>query len=364
MRLRAALVLLLTSVISVLAPVLGLALAGLPVAGALDFPPRTRFVPHAPFDWIAFAAMSLPLLAAAVLFGVVLSRNSTTTREPPARPFPWWGWLGLALLALSWLAAWREGLVAADWRRHVFTTLWLGFIVFMNALTHRRAGRSLLTHRAGWFIALFPASACFWWIFEHLNRFTGNWYYAGIEAGGDWDYFVQATLPFSTVLPAVASVADWLGGLARLRAMALPALRGHAALAPIALGAGTLALMGLGLWPETLFSMLWLAPLLVLAGLQQLLMGETLLAPLARGDWRPVLLPALAALACGLLWEMWNWGSLAKWHYSIPYVDRFRLFEMPLLGYAGYLPFGLECAFVMDLVARARSPRGATAGPP
>jgi hypothetical protein len=36
----------------------------------------------------------------------------------------------------------------------------------------------------------------------------------------------------------------------------------------------------------------------------------------------------------------------------VPYVQRFQLFEMPLLGYAGYLPFGLECALVMDLVAR------------
>jgi hypothetical protein len=33
-------------------------------------------------------------------------------------------------------------------------------------------------------------------------------------------------------------------------------------------------------------------------------------------------------------------------------VQRFHLFEMPLLGYAGYLPFGIECALVMDLAAR------------
>jgi hypothetical protein len=352
MRLRAALVLLLTSVISVLAPVLGLGLAGLPLAGTLDFPPHTRFVPHAPFDWGAFAVLSLPALAAVALYGIALSKTAPAAPNSTRSHFPWWGWLGLALLTVSWLAAWREGLVPAEWRRHVFTSLWLGFIVFVNAAAFRGTGRSLLTHGTGWLVALFPASAGFWWLFEHLNRFTANWHYAGIEASGDWDYFLQATLPFSTVLPAVASVADWCGGLPRFRAMTLPALRGHAALAPIALITGTAALIGLGIWPELLFAMLWLAPLLVLAGLQQLLMGETLLAPLARGDWRPVLLPALAALACGLLWEMWNWGSLAKWHYSIPYVDRFRFFEMPLLGYAGYLPFGLECAFVMDLLSR------------
>jgi hypothetical protein len=57
-----------------------------------------------------------------------------------------------------------------------------------------------------------------------------------------------------------------------------------------------------------------------------------------------------AALVCGFFWEMWNWGSLARWEYSIPHVDRFRVFEMPLLGYAGYLPFGIECAAIAALV--------------
>jgi len=47
---------------------------------------------------------------------------------------------------------------------------------------------------------------------------------------------------------------------------------------------------------------------------------------------------------------MWNAHSLAKWEYSIPYVHRFLLFEMPALGYSGYLPFGLECAAVAKLL--------------
>ena len=58
---------------------------------------------------------------------------------------------------------------------------------------------------------------------------------------------------------------------------------------------------------------------------------------------------ALAALICGWFWELWNVRSLAHWEYSIPFVDRFHLFDMPILGYAGYLPFGLECLAVADL---------------
>jgi len=74
------------------------------------------------------------------------------------------------------------------------------------------------------------------------------------------------------------------------------------------------------------------------------------LSGFGNGDLREAAASALAALLCGLFWEMWNVWSLAKWVYSVPFVGRFRLFEMPILGYAGYLPFGLECAALADLV--------------
>jgi len=55
---------------------------------------------------------------------------------------------------------------------------------------------------------------------------------------------------------------------------------------------------------------------------------------------------SLAAVICGGFWEMWNMYSLARWVYDVPYVGRFYVFEMPLLGFAGYGPFGWECAAV------------------
>jgi len=58
----------------------------------------------------------------------------------------------------------------------------------------------------------------------------------------------------------------------------------------------------------------------------------------------------MAALVCGLFWEMWNYKSLVHWEYAIPSVHAFKLFEMPVLGYAGYLPFGLECLAVTLLI--------------
>ena len=72
--------------------------------------------------------------------------------------------------------------------------------------------------------------------------------------------------------------------------------------------------------------------------------------PGAAVDRRRIFRFCLAALICGFFWELWNGYSLAKWIYAVPYVHRFPLFEMPILGYAGYLPFGLECAVVAQLI--------------
>jgi hypothetical protein len=38
----------------------------------------------------------------------------------------------------------------------------------------------------------------------------------------------------------------------------------------------------------------------------------------------------------------------------VPFVHRFQIFEMPLLGYAGYLPFGLECLIIMEMLSRLK----------
>lgn len=339
-------------------PLLGLVAAGRSISAYLDFPPRPGAVAQAAFAWPMFALYALPVAAAVALYGFALARARFAMAQPARAWFPWWGWLGVVLAATSWYFAWHGDLVEPPWRRHVFTPLWLGTILVLNGLAFRHTGHSLLTHRSAWFLALFPVSAVFWWLFEHLNRFAGNWHYVGIVASGDWDYVAQATLPFATVLPAVASTWQWLQRFPRLDLKGLPSIDGSEALAWAALVLGGGALACIGLWPQALFSMLWLAPLALLAGLQRLLTGESFFAPLARGDWGPLLQPALAALACGVCWELWNWGSLAKWQYSVPYVQRFQVFEMPLLGYAGYLPFGLECALVMDLVARALERRG------
>jgi hypothetical protein len=106
----------------------------------------------------------------------------------------------------------------------------------------------------------------------------------------------------------------------------------------------------IGVFPDYLFPLLWVSPLFIISALQAIQGHETIFTPIQKGDWRRIYLLAMSALICGVFWEMWNYHSLAKWKYAVPFVQRFLVFEMPILGFAGYLPFGLECAIIADMI--------------
>jgi hypothetical protein len=350
-----------SAVVLLAGPLLGVWLAGKPLSPYLELPPRPAPIPAPGFSWPVFGLM-LAFVAAAVtpfVWRFLNAPRSPNRFAPATKALPAWGWAALLLLAASWTLAWTRFTWFEPLQPHTFTPIWLGYIGVVNALTVRRTGSSLLTRQPARFAALFPLSALFWWFFEYLNRFVGNWHYVGVSEFGPLEYVLFAGLSFSTVLPAVASTAEWLGMFSRLHdafgrwhPLRLPRPE---AVAVVVLGATTLSLVGLGVFPELLYPLVWISPALMIVSLQTLGARSTVLAPLKGGDWRELVSYSAAALICGFFWEMWNHGSLAHWEYAVPYVDRFRIFEMPLLGYAGYLPFGVECAVIASLVLRAQT---------
>jgi len=338
-------------------PLLGVAWRGEPMARYLEFPPLTQYVAHAPFAWPAFLALAAAIVAVLAPVAARVIR-SPAAREPqalqPSRRAAALLMPGILLIAASWAIAWTRLPVFAPLQLFTFSPLWFGYILVVNALTQVRAGRCMLFDHPRFFLALFPVSAAFWWFFEYLNRFVQNWYYVGIDALTPLQYALFATLPFSTVLPAVLGTEELLAtfprataGLDRARPLRIRFPRVVAAAALLAASAG---LAAISLLPDLLFPLLWVAPFVLITALQTLRGRPTLFAPLRHGDWSRVVRLALAALICGFFWELWNVRSAAKWIYAVPYVQRFHLFEMPLLGYAGYLPFGLECAVIGDAV--------------
>jgi hypothetical protein len=341
----------------VVLPPLGVWLDGKPLGQYLEFPPLTRYVQHADFSWIGFAFFVAVDLAMLAPFVLALVRTPPHPSRLTLHVFPWWGWVGVGVTVTAWALAWTRIPWFAALQHFTFSPLWLGYILIINALTHRRTGHCMMLDRPRYFLLLFPLSAVLWWFFEYLNRFVQNWYYIGIEAFGPLEYALYATPPFATVLPAVLGTAEYLETFPRLQ-RALQRWRPLHASHPKLIGWGTLlvsafGLAGLGIWPDVLYALLWVSPLLMITSLQAIHGQPTIFSALRAGDWRPIYLPAIAALICGFFWEMWNFYSAAKWVYTVPYVHRFQMFEMPVVGFGGYLPFGLECAVIGGLLADA-----------
>jgi hypothetical protein len=342
------------------APLTGVYLSGKPVTDFLYFPPKSLdlAIDHAPFSWPAFFfILALVILVTApFLIKIFSSLKSAPGNIPAGTPFPWWGWIGAIIMIAGWILAWTRLPLFSRFQAHTFSIPWIGFIILVNALTFMRSGHSMMTHKTRYLILLFLFSAIFWWYFEYLNQFVENWYYVNVEAMDRLEYFLYATLPFATVLPAVMGTRDLLLTFPRLSAglddffrVRIIHPRLTALLAVIAAVTG-LALISL--WPNHLFPMLWLAPLVIPAAMVVIYHGEPVIREFAGGNWRNIYLLALSALICGFLWEMWNFYSYTRWEYSVPFVNRFHLFEMPALGYAGYLPFGLQCGFMAWIVKK------------
>ncbi len=257
-----------------------------------------------------------------------------------ARRFPLHGWVGLLLIAFMWPASWLQVRPLAE---VTFFPLWLGYILAVDALVLVRRGSSLLSRSRPAFVGLFLASAPIWWLFEFFNHFVRNWVYLGAEQYGPARYFVQASISFSTVVPAVFETAELLASLdlvGRFKGRrAIPATR-SVLLGSVAFG--LLSFAGMVLWPRYAFPFAWTCLFFILDPINYALGWPSIAGWVSRGDWRPIMTLAAGTLVCGFFWEMWNFYAWPKWTYHIPFVEFLHVFEMPLLGYGGYLPFGLE----------------------
>jgi hypothetical protein len=155
----------------------------------------------------------------------------------------------------------------------------------------------------------------------------------------------------------VLGTAEWLKSFALFKRFAAgPRLRPSARLDLVLALLGAAMLAAMLLWPRACFPFAWTSLVLLLEPLVRRLRGRALLDDLAHGDWRTWWSLWAAGLWCGFLWELWNFWSYPKWIYHIPYVGFAKLFEMPALGYLGYLPFALE-VHLLHALCFAR-PRG------
>ncbi len=268
------------------------------------------------------------------------------TLSPPAKRFfmriPAYAYAGLALNLLAWASSWTRIGPSA----FTFFPIWLGFILLLDGLVFARQGSSMVTRSWPRFILTFVLSMPVWWLFEAMNAPVQNWHYVMDQNYSPVAYNLIASLDFSIVLPGVFEIASLLTSFALLRPRLAPDEPGPRLSTPAFVGLFVLGIVCLILpifFPRYAFGLLWLFVIFLLDPINNRLGRKSAFGHLLARDWRFIVAIPLATICCGFFWEMWNYFALPKWYYTVPFVDRLpHLFEMPLPGYLGYLPFGIE----------------------
>jgi len=268
------------------------------------------------------------------------------------KKFPLHGWIGAGLVVLFWLLDWGLKGLRTQW---TFFPLWTGYCLTVDGLVFWRTGTSLATRNLRAYVLLFLASSPAWWLFELVNLRVQNWQYVGVEAFSPFWFWFWATLNFSTVIPAV------FGSAELMRSFLTGPVRGPLVRPTkgTTLGfflAGWVMLAMMVLWPKLFFPFVWVSLYFILEPINIWMGNRSLVEWTQRGNWHPVVSLWLGVLLTAFFWEMWNYLSYPKWVYHVPWGGWFKIFEMPLLGYGGYLPFALElfalCHFLAGLAGR------------
>jgi len=190
-------------------------------------------------------------------------------------------------------------------------------------------------------LGLAAVSVPVWWWFELVNTRVANWHYVFTPDYSDFEYTVLSTLAFSTVVPALVAMTAAVRSITGRSAVMVAVTSGRRRMPIVEIGLGAAMQVAVFTLPDVAFPLVWVAPFLMIDGWMGLVGRRSLVGQMLSGAFGEVVLIGAAGLFCGFLWEFWNYWSVPKWEYSLPYLDFARVFEMPVLGYAGYVPFAL-----------------------
>jgi hypothetical protein len=254
----------------------------------------------------------------------------------------------ISAAVLVWFVAlWGFLLELEPFRGWFYHFMWWPLIFFLDGVLTRLEGRSRIWSDFPAFLRLAGFSVSFWLLFEAMNLYLLNWRYVGLEPRL-WLRWPGYVLAFATVLPGMLWTAAVLSGAGvgagvEGRPLAVPAWR------PLWLVLGLICLVLPVLAPSWAFPLIWLSVFFLLDPLMDLLTGDSLSRRFLAGERQQVVTLGLAGLLCGLWWELWNYPSPARWIYTLPVLNFGKIFEMPVLGYLGFIPFALEGAVMYNV---------------
>jgi hypothetical protein len=321
--------------------------------------------PKAPFSWIVFGLIAAGGLAIILLYFFPHLFGFKKTRTPQAPKvktvkWPLWFWVGLAGFGASIFLLWTKSTGPTLFLHWSDFPIFWGLVLMIDGWVYvRNGGRSMVSHRPQELIGIGVSSALGWVLFEYLNFFVDdNWYYPFGNIIDREVFLLYAIIISTGLLPLSFVFYDLFNTVPvlKLRFTEGPKVVLGEKLKTALLVLAVISLFAAGMFPDALFFTLWLSPAVLIGLVLDKIGVWTPLQSIGKGNWRPILVFALTYLAAGLCLECENYFSAARvnglptfseqpafWQYNLPYVNRFHLFEMPILGFFGYMPFSIYC---------------------
>ena len=261
---------------------------------------------------------------------------------------PWWGLAGFALLLTG---LWLLAADAPAWNTTWYLFGWYGWLLVLDALLARHGRSWLAGPRRRELPAMMLWSIPFWYLYEAFNLRLQNWYYV-FALRDDLAQLLVSLLAFATVFPACLMHAELAAAFWPAGGDAPPRPRplGAPAIAAIAL-LGAASVAAPLLWPRWAFPLVWGATLWLPELACRRLGAPSTLAELESGRPQRLLQLLAGGLIAGLVWELLNFWARCKWIYTVPFFDRLKLFEMPLLGFLGFPPLAVGAAATWSLLS-------------
>lgn len=225
-----------------------------------------------------------------------------------------------------------------------FTPLvWTGYILFVDNLILKLQGQSLIYNRRKEFFLILPISVAFWLIFEFYNLFLDNWHYINLPEK-IWIRLIGYTWSFATIWPAILETAELFRVLHIFDKIKIHEKNISPKILKVSIGLGAVMLIIPIAFPSRyLAAPVWLGFIFLLDPINYFFGTKSLFRDLEKGKLNILFSLLLSGLTCGLLWEFWNFWAHTKWIYSVPILGNIKIFEMPVIGYLGFIPFAVEC---------------------
>ncbi len=278
------------------------------------------------------------------------------------RYLPVWFYIGVSGVIFTFVSLFYPFKEINVWATPIF---WTSYILLLDGIMYSVKGESFIISYHILIVAII--SVIVWWFFEWMNIFLSNWHYINVVEN-IYIRYIGYVWAFATIFPGILLTYGILLILFKEIRIEWHSIKFKNYQLVIIMIIGFIFLM----LPIISFSLrfadraadkdlfiflkflekedlstymaafTWLSLFLILDPINYSMKRPSILGYLEKGNYKTIVLLSLSGLICGILWEFVNFFAHTKWYYTVPILPHIKIFEMPILGYLGFIPFAWE----------------------